>query len=127
MKKLLAAALVALCCLSAGLVARTDDAGDGETPASAGAAAVVPGAVAITNFKFTPATVTVKAGSDVTWTNKEGTHTVTADDGSWESPPLKAGQTFTRKFDKPGTYRYFCSFHGSKGGHDMAGTVRVVR
>ena len=126
MKRFLVAALVGLCCLSAGLTARTG-ASDGATPASAEAAPVVQGAVVITNFQFTPATVTVKAGSDVTWTNKEGTHTVTADNGSWESPPLKAGQTFTRKFDRPGTHRYYCSFHGSKGGHDMSGVVRVVR
>lgn len=126
MKKFVAALLVGFCCLTAGLVAQTGATGRA-TPAAAGAAAAQGGAVTIANFQFTPATITVKAGSTVTWTNKEGAHTVTADDGSWESPTLKAGQTFSRKFDRPGTHRYYCSFHGGKGGHDMSGVVRVVR
>lgn len=83
-------------------------------------------AVTISNFQFTPKIVTIKAGGTVTWTDKEGTHTVTADDNSWESPTLNAGKTFSYQFTKPGTYRYHCSFHGSPGGN-MSGQVRVVR
>ena len=83
--------------------------------------------VTVTNNKFEPKTVTVKAGSEVIWENKEGTHTVTADDGSWASAGLTAGKTFSHKFDKPGKYPYYCSFHGGKGGHDMAGVVNVTR
>jgi plastocyanin len=83
--------------------------------------------VTITNNKFEPKTVTVKAGSEVIWENKEGTHTVTADDGSWASAGLTAGKTFSHKFDKPGKYPYYCSFHGGKGGHDMAGVVNVTQ
>lgn len=82
--------------------------------------------VTISNFQFTPKTVTIKAGGTVTWTNKEGAHTVTADDNAWESPTLNAGKTFARQFTKPGTYPYHCSFHGSPGGN-MSGVVRVVR
>jgi len=82
--------------------------------------------VTITNFTFTPKVVRVKAGTEVTWQVKEGTHTVTADNGSFESPALSAGKSFTHKFATAGTYRYYCSFHGSKGGHDMAGTVVVA-
>jgi plastocyanin len=52
--------------------------------------------VVITNNKFEPKTITVKAGSEVTWENKEGTHTVTADDGSWNSAALTAGKTQAR-------------------------------
>ena len=83
--------------------------------------------VAITNNKFEPKTITVKAGSEVTWENKEGSHTVTADDGSWTSSTLTAGQTYSHKFDKPGKYHYYCAFHGAKGGHNMAGVVNVTR
>jgi plastocyanin len=83
--------------------------------------------VTITNFQFSPKRVTVKAGSDVTWEVKEGVHTVTADKGLFESQNLSAGQKFSFKFTKPGAYRYYCSFHGGKGGHEMAGTVMVVR
>jgi plastocyanin len=85
------------------------------------------GKVTITNNKFEPKTVTIKAGSEVTWENKEGAHTVTADDGSWTSSTLTAGQTYSHKFDKPGKYPYYCTFHGGKGGQNMAGVVNVTR
>ncbi len=40
---------------------------------------------------------------------------------------LTAGQTYSHKFDKPGKYPYYCTFHGGKGGHNMAGVVNVTR
>lgn len=83
--------------------------------------------VTITNFQFSPKSLTIKAGSEVTWEVKEGTHNITADKGIFESQTLSAAQKFSYKFEKPGTYRYYCSFHGSKGGHEMAGTVIVTR
>ena len=83
--------------------------------------------VEVSNFQFSPKLLTVKAGTVVTWVDKEGSHTVTADNGSFSSPTLSAGQTFSRKFTKPGRYPYHCSFHGSAGGGDMAGTVVVTR
>jgi plastocyanin len=82
--------------------------------------------VTITNNKFEPKTITVKAGSEVVWENKEGTHAVSADDGSWTSSALTAGKTFSHKFDKPGKYPYYCAFHGGKGGHQMAGEINVT-
>jgi plastocyanin len=51
---------------------------------------------------------------------------VTADDGSWSSSGLTAGKTYTHKFDKPGKYAYYCTFHGSKGGHEMSGVINVT-
>jgi plastocyanin len=83
--------------------------------------------VTITNNKFEPKIVTIKAGSEVTWENKEGTHAVSADDGSWTSSALTAGKTYSQKFDKPGKYSYYCTFHGGKGGHEMSGVVNVTR
>ena len=83
--------------------------------------------VTITNNKFEPKTVTIKAGSEVIWDNKEGTHTVTADDGSWTSAALTAEKTYSHKFDKPGKYLYYCSFHGGKDGHEMSGVINVTR
>ena len=82
--------------------------------------------VVITNNKFEPKELTIKAGSEVIWENKEGTHAVTADDGSWTSSGLTAGKTYTRKFDKPGKYAYYCTFHGGKGGHQMSGVINVT-
>ena len=92
-----------------------------------GAGASTSATVTISNFKFEPKNVTVKVGSVVTWEDKEGTHTVMADDGSFSSDNLNAGQTFEHKFTKAGKYPYYCTFHGGKGGEDMAGTVTVVR
>src|SRR5437588_3480458 len=84
--------------------------------------------VSIKDFEFQPQQITVKAGTTVTWKNDGKTaHTVTADDGSFESPTLGAGKTFSQKFTKAGTYRYYCSFHGGKDGDGMSGTVVVTR
>jgi plastocyanin len=83
--------------------------------------------VTVSNVKFEPRMLSVKAGTTVTWENKEGAHTVTADKGEFESDTLSVGQTFSHKFDKPGRYAYYCTFHGSKGGHDMAGVIVVTK
>ena len=83
--------------------------------------------VAVSNSKFEPRTLRVKTGTTVTWENKEGVHTITADKGAFESATLSAGQSYSHKFDKPGRYAYYCTFHGSKGGHDMAGLVIVTK
>jgi plastocyanin len=83
--------------------------------------------VTLTNFQFTPKRLTIKAGSEVTWEVKEGTHNINADKGLFESQTLSAGKKFSYKFEKPGVYQYYCSFHGSKGGHEMAGTVKVTK
>jgi plastocyanin len=89
-------------------------------------AAVAPAdtAVTIDNFSFKTPVITVAAGTTVTWTNRDDIpHTVTADDGpppAYRSHPLDTGDHFARLFDKPGTYRYFCSLHPK-----MRGTVIV--
>jgi len=82
-------------------------------------------AVTIDNFKFDPGEVKIKVGTTVIWTDSRGRHTVTADDGSFDSGTLVGGQSFEHKFDKPGSYPYYCMFHGSKGGKDMSGVVTV--
>ena len=89
------------------------------------ASAAAPVTVKISNFDFTPKTVTVKAGTTVEWVNSGGRHTVEADDGSFKSDALASGAKFSHTFAKPGKYPYHCSFHGDKGGKDMAGTVIV--
>jgi len=81
--------------------------------------------VTVKNFSFEPAQITVRAGTVVEWMNERGRHAVKAEDGSFESGTLVSGDRFERRFDKPGVYRYFCSFHGAPGGKDMAGTVTV--
>ena len=88
--------------------------------------AVQSAAVSISNFKFEPKVLRVKAGTTVTWTNTDGTHTAVSDGENFSSPTLSKGQTFSHKFTKRGRYPYHCSFHGSKGGGNMAGTIIVV-
>jgi plastocyanin len=89
------------------------------TPASAAPAT---DAVTIAQFAFAPATLTVPAGTTVTWTNADGVaHTVDADDGSFESAALKQGTSFTHTFRAAGTFTYICAIHPS-----MAGTVVVT-
>ena len=82
------------------------------TTSTAPAAPVATNKVAIMGFAFGPATITVKPGTTVTWTQQdEDQHTVTANDGSFSSSPLVTGATYTHTFTTPGTYTYHCSIH----------------
>ncbi len=70
--------------------------------------------VLIDNFAFSPATLTVKAGTRVVWTNGDDIpHTVTdaATPRSFRSPVLDTGDRFAMAFPTPGTTHYFCSLH----------------
>jgi len=69
-------------------------------------------AVSIKNFAFSAATLNVATGTTVTWTNNDATtHTVTADDGSFDSGNIAPGATFSHKFSSAGTVPYHCSIH----------------
>ncbi|MBI3426221.1 MAG: cupredoxin family copper-binding protein [Acidobacteria bacterium] len=90
------------------------------------AAAAAANEVSINNTQFEPKTLTVAKGATVTWTNKEAKpHTVTADDNSFASKVMKENETYSYKFEKPGTYAYHCAFHGGNAGKGMAGTIVV--
>ena len=68
--------------------------------------------VNIANMSFTPDPYTVKAGTMVTWINKDGVpHTVTADDKSFDSGSIAAGGKFTYTFTTAGSFTYHCNFH----------------
>ncbi|MGD0866413.1 MAG: cupredoxin family copper-binding protein [Rhizomicrobium sp.] len=68
--------------------------------------------VVMKNFDFAPMSITIKAGTSVTWKNLDGEpHTVTSVDGLFRSGALDQNDSFTFKFDKPGTYKYLCSIH----------------
>ena len=84
------------------------------TPAKAAGSAetVVVATVNISQMRFNAPTVTIKVGNSVTWTNSEAVpHTVTADDGSFGSSRMSAGDTFSHTFSEPGTYTYYCQLH----------------
>ena len=80
-----------------------------------GSASAAPGAapvVRIDSMAFEPTELKVKVGAEVTWRNQEASiHTVTADDGSFQSPPLEEGKVFKKTFTKAGTYSYTCEMH----------------
>jgi plastocyanin len=77
-------------------------------------------AVAIAGFAFQPATLRVPAGTEVTWTNQDpAQHTVTADDGSFDSGPLDQGATFSTTVNAPVTY--VCAIHPT-----MRGSLEVA-
>jgi plastocyanin len=82
------------------------------TPSAGSAPPAAGNAVFIDNFAFAPATLTVPAGSTVTWTNRdEEPHTVVANDGSFHSPGMGSQATFSFTFAKAGTFDYVCSIH----------------
>jgi LPXTG-motif cell wall-anchored protein len=66
----------------------------------------------IVDFGFEPGLIHIRPGTTLTWTNDGPTaHSTTSEDKLWDSGLLQQGQTFSFKFDKPGTYRYFCTPH----------------
>jgi plastocyanin len=68
--------------------------------------------VLIDQMAFSPEVMKVKAGTEVVWRNNDSSiHTVTADDGSFSSPPMDQGGVFKKIFTKPGTYSYACEMH----------------
>ena len=82
--------------------------------------------VDVKNFTYAPTEIHIAAGEAITWTNADFIqHTITADDGSFDSGYLNLGQTFTQQFDTPGTYQYYCLPHGGPGLSGMAATIVV--
>jgi plastocyanin len=68
--------------------------------------------VTIDNFSFTPPAITVKAGTQITWKNRDDIpHTVVSDDHLFKSKALDTDDTFSFTPTKAGTYTYFCSLH----------------
>ena len=90
---------------------------------SAGASAATGKHLSIKNMAFSPRTITVTAGTRVTWKNADGTvHNVTSANsikttaritGMFSSGSLSNGQSFSFKFKKKGTFFYECTIHAS--------------
>lgn len=80
--------------------------------------------ITIEKFSFNPAILTVKPGTIVTWTNRDGVdHTIVSDSGSttqFTSEKLSNGAAYTFTFNQAGTFAYHCSIHPS-----MKGTIVV--
>ena len=79
------------------------------------------GQIEIADFAFAPTPLEVPVGTSVTWTNLDPTaHTVSADDGSFDSGTLGSDARFETAFERPGTFAYLCQIHPT-----MRGIVRV--
>jgi len=72
--------------------------------------------------KYDPASITIKTGDSVTWDwqDDSASHTVTDDNGAFDSSSQSKGFTFSYKFDKAGTFGYSCTIHPA-----MKGSVTV--
>lgn len=78
--------------------------------------------VEIRDDDYEPGGLRVSVGDRVRWVNRDGvTHTVSANDDSFDSGPMHLGGSFTHTFVEPGTFRYGCDLH-----LEMSGAV-VVR
>ena len=78
--------------------------------------------VTIQNSAYTPADVTVMVSGSILWVNGDNVvHTVTADDGSFDSGDLQPGTTFGFTFKNVGPYPYHCKYHS-----EMTGIVKCV-
>jgi len=70
--------------------------------------------VRVHDFSFAPPTLNTTVGTKVTWTNAgPSNHTVTANDGSFDSGPIQLNGSFSFTPTKAGTFTYHCSFHST--------------
>ncbi len=86
----------------------------GEAAAKGGGGAAAAGATRaeMRTMTFSPKRLEIAAGSTVIWTNNDQlVHTVTADDGSWDSGAIEPGKTWTHTFTQPGEYAFHCTPH----------------
>jgi plastocyanin len=92
-------------------------------PASAATPSGAATAVQIANYSFKPGTLTVKAGTKVSFTNQDAApHTATSNQsGAFDTGTLAKGQSKTVTLSKPGTYAFHCAFHAF-----MTGTITVT-
>ncbi len=89
-------------------------------------------AVDVRDNEFVEAEITITAGETVEWSQSGmNPHSVTADDGSFDSHPnclpdcMGQGDTFSQTFETAGDHRYYCKIHGGPDGQGMSGIVRV--
>jgi plastocyanin len=83
--------------------------------------------VSVVDNSYEPQEVEVSSGTTVNWTNDgDAPHTVTADNGSFDSGNMDSGDDFSETFVEPGRYPYFCEYHGGEGGEGMSGVVVVT-
>lgn len=78
--------------------------------------------IKIKGFSFQPRGISVRVGATITWTNLDmAPHSITADDGTFDSGLISSDKVYSRTFDKPGIFHYHCTLHPA-----MLGTVIVL-
>jgi len=83
--------------------------------------------VSIVDSSFESKKTTVTVGTTVVWTqNGNYPHSVTLDNGSYDSGDLISGDIVSFTFTEAGTYTYHCSYHGAPDGQGMSGVIIVV-
>jgi plastocyanin len=108
-RKLSAGLLVLVVVLSAAISCSKDDDGYGDDSGGDNNGSTT---VNIQNYVFSPSTITVTAGTTITWKNYDiDAHTVTSDEGLFNSGSIQQNATFTHTFDSTGTYDYHCTPH----------------
>lgn len=96
--------------LSAALFAQPRDPGAPSNPPAA--AAPTRHAVSMNNMQYDPASLKIKVGDTVVWTNKDDRdHTVVASNNSFKSDNIKPNGTFSFQFKSAGTFTYGCTYH----------------
>ncbi|HEX9346662.1 MAG TPA: cupredoxin family copper-binding protein [Gemmatimonadales bacterium] len=82
----------------------------GAGAASAAAANATP--AEMRTMTFEPKRIEIAPGATVRWTNNDQlVHTITAEDGSWDSGPIEPGKTWSHTFTQPGEYSFHCTPH----------------
>ena len=85
-----------------------------------GAARAAETKISIDNFTFSPASISVKVGDTVTWTNRDDIPHAIVSAGKFRSKTLDTDDSFSFTFTAAGDYKYFCSLHPH-----MTGTIKV--
>jgi len=88
--------------------------------AAAGEPATDGAQIIIQHFMFSPAALTIKAGTTVRWLNKDDEPHTVVSGALFRSAALDTGDTFSFRFDQPGTYAFVCTIHPM-----MNGTITV--
>jgi plastocyanin len=107
---------IKLICALSGILGTALALGAAASPSVAGSTGEKPAGlteVKIDNFSFGPATVTIPAGTTITWTNNDDVpHVVSSDDNKmFKSKALDTDDHFSFTFTKSGTYNYYCAIH----------------
>ena len=123
MKKHLILVLVALAGVMVMVAGCTSSSNTSPSPANSTVTSTASqNAVAIQNYVFTPSTLTIQKGANVTWTNYDSVqHHVVSDSSAFSSPLLNKGDTYTHQFNNTGSFSYICSIHPY-----MKGTIVVA-